>query len=131
MRINPRITVPVHTPMGNVYLGANIRPAQRPARTQRAPYVQPQARPRTNRLAQPTMGPRVRRQPTMGDRLLVALGMVLVAFLALVAMALLAMATGVLPATPTTTPTPAPTHSVPATTAGQGHGVLARSSTGQ
>lgn len=131
MRITPRITVPLRTPVGNVYLGANIHPGQaRAPRTNRAPYA-PATQAQRVRQARPSVVQGGRRQPTVGDRLLVALAMVLAAILGLVAMVLVAMAMGVVPATPTNTATTVPTQSTTVTSTAPAHGVLARSSTGQ
>ena|SRR5690242_2238820 len=131
MRITPRITVPLRTPVGNVYLGANIHPGQaRAPRTNRPAYA-PAVQAQRVRQARPSVVQGGRRQPTVGDRLLVALAMVLGAILAMVAMSLLAMAAGVLPATPTGAATTVSTHSAAVTSTAPGHGVLARSSTGQ
>jgi len=122
--ITPRITVPVQTPVGRVYLGASAR------RTNRAPRGV--TVPRATRTMRPAVAQRASAQPTMGTYLVAIVAILVAGFLALVAMALLAMAMGVLPAAPSTTPTPAPTSTASTTTTVvPGHGVLARSSTGQ
>jgi hypothetical protein len=122
--ITPRVTVPVQTPLGRVYVGASAR------RTNRAPQGAPVAR--ATRTMRPAVAQRATQRPTLGTYVVAIVAILVGGFLALVAMALLAMAAGVLPAAPaTTTPTPAPTQSVASTSTAPGPGVWARSSTGR
>jgi hypothetical protein len=126
IKLTPRIGTSFRTPVGNVYVGGSFRSSH--------PHTAPQPQQQQQHTAQqrgcgpaPVMrpthhtGPRLTLvRPNFGGVILISLAMLIMATLALVAMVLLAVGTGIMPmASPSSYSTP--THTGASVSVSQGH----------